>query len=255
MRNRAGMARFWLILTFVVLVVGPAAADPGDRTLTFDGRERTYHVYAPDSLKPLPLLVLLHGSGGNGLFMLAQWKDLAAREGILLLAPDSRHTDVGWELRSDGPDFIRATIDAVAASHPIDVRRMYLFGQSGGAVYALTLSLLESEYFAAAAFHAGGWRQPAEYHVLDYARRKIPIGIWVGDKDEYFSLGSVENTQRLLIHSGFPAQLTVLRGRHHSILDVPADFNASVWAFVKAQSLPGDPTFARYRLGATAPAP
>ncbi len=81
--------------------------------------------------------------------------------------------------------------------------------------------MLESEYFAAAAFHAGGWRRAAEYRAAAYDTRKIPISMWVGDRDEYFSLPSVRTTQRVLVEAGFPAELNILDGRRHSYLTCP----------------------------------
>jgi|ERR1043166_77864 poly(3-hydroxybutyrate) depolymerase len=232
-------------------------ADPGlggkalsREHLSFAGAERTYYVYAPDTQNgPPPVIVLLHGTGGNGLFMLERWRHVAAREKLTLLAPDSLHSNSGWVLRDDGPDFIRAVVLAAAAKVPMDPRRIYLFGQSGGAAYALTLGMLESEYFAAVAFHAGGWRRAAEYKFVEFAKRKIPVSMWVGDEDTYFPLPSVRNTERVLVSNGFPAELHILKGRTHSYRDVNADFNDSVWDFLRGQSLTGLPVYTPYRVG------
>jgi poly(3-hydroxybutyrate) depolymerase len=233
----------------LILVLLPAPASAGEIVragLTYGGHERTYYLDAPAGQAPAPLLVLLHGSGGNGQFMAGLWKDLAEREGVVLLAPDSLDTGKGWDLRDDGPDYIHALVTAVAVDHPIDFRRLYVFGQSGGAVYSLTLGMLESEYFAAIAFHGGGWRQPAEYRVAAYATRKIPISIHVGDRDEYFSLKSVRHTAAVLQDAGFPVEIDILDGRKHSILDVPPGFNDKVWAFLKSHALDGPARYAEY---------
>jgi poly(3-hydroxybutyrate) depolymerase len=241
-----------LALAFLMAWAASAhAAVATQQSLSFEGRDRTYYLYAPDGVEqPLPIVVLLHGSGGNGLFMLQRWQEIAARERIALLAPDSLHTEIGWDLHNDGPDYIHAAIQAVAAAHPVDFHRLYLFGQSGGAVYALNLAMLESEYFAAAAYHAGGWRKPAEYKFADYAKRKIPIAAYVGDKDEYFSVDSVQATERVLTQRGFPAELHLLSGRVHSYLDVPPDFHDAVWNFLKANALTDLPKYTPYRFGA-----
>ena len=238
-----------LLLCFCLYSASTAAADAvSTETTDYRGNTRTYYLDIPETAKPpSPLVVLLHGSGGNGEFMLEQWKDVAAREGVVLLAPNSLHADVGWDLDADGPDYIHQLIGIVAAKHPIDFRRIYVFGQSGGAVYALTLAMLESQFFAAVAFHAGGWRRPAEYKAMDYAKRKIPITMYLGDRDEYFSLSSVEHTERALTDAGFPVALNVLPGRHHSYLDVPAEFNQTVWNALKGSALTDEPNYTVYR--------
>jgi len=241
-----------LVLAFLVVLTVPVSAAEAitEQSLTFAGQDRTYYLDVPEGASgPLPMVVLLHGSGGNGQFMIQRWQEIAAREHIVLLAPDSLHTDIGWDLHNDGPDYIHAAIQAVAAAHPIDFHRLYLFGQSGGAVYALNLAMLESEYFAAAAYHAGGWRKPAEYKFADYAKRKIPVAAFVGDKDEYFSVESVQTTERILKQGGFPAELHLLPGRVHSYMDVPADFHDTVWNFLKANALIDLPKYAPYRFG------
>ena len=239
------------ILTLILLFASciPAAADGFWKgTVSFDGRERSFYLDIPSSAEgPAPLIVLLHGSGGEGLFMIQRWKEEARREGIVLVAPNSLRPEKGWTLRDDGPDFIRETVMAAAGRHAIDFRRLYVFGQSGGAVYALTLAMLESRYFAAVAFHAGGWRAQAEQRVMQYAERRIPIALYVGDQDEYFPLASVKNTERVLKSAGFPAALTLLAGRRHSYLDVPEDFHDTVWSFLKANALSGLPVFVPYR--------
>ncbi len=239
-----------LVLALVVLASAPtAAAVPARLNLPFEGHDRTYYLFVPDGGDgALPMVVLLHGSGGNGLFMIQRWQDIATREHFVLLAPDSLHQDVGWELANDSPDYIRAAVQAAAAAHPIDFHRLYVFGQSGGAVYALNLAMLESEYFAAAAFHAGGWRKPAEYRYSDYAERKIPVSMFVGDRDEYFSVDSEQMTLRVLTQRGIPAELHLRPGRVHSYLDVPADFHDPVWSFLKGNALSEPPKFRHRRI-------
>src|SRR5262249_29981885 len=153
-----------------------------------------------------------------------------------LAGPDAREREA-WQLRADSPQFMRALIDTVAARHPIDRQRVYLFGSSGGAVYALTLSMIESQVFAATAVHAGAWRQPNEFRALSYERRKVPIGIFVGDKDEYFPLFTVRKTQSALEQAGHPVSVTVIAGHTHAYAQVAAEVNRSAWEFMKGYRL------------------
>ena len=67
---------------------------------------------------------------------------------------------------------------------------MYLFGRFAGAGQALRLSLLESEYFAPAAVHAGALGEGAGQYT-ERAQRKIPIAIFVGTSGQLFPLPMV----------------------------------------------------------------
>jgi poly(3-hydroxybutyrate) depolymerase len=203
----------------------------------FAGIKRSYSLLVPTSAAaPAPLIVLLHGSYGNAAAIVGWWTSLAEQEGIVLVAPDAREREA-WQLRADGPQFIRAVIDEVAAKQPIDRGRIYLFGSSGGAVYSLTLSMIESQLFAAIAVHAGAWRAPNEFRAVPYAKRKIPIAIFIGDRDEYFPMFAVRKTQSALEKAGHPVKVTVIPGHRHPYADVAPEVNRNAWQFMKANRL------------------
>jgi poly(3-hydroxybutyrate) depolymerase len=205
----------------------------------FAGIKRSYSLFVPTSATaaaPAPLIVLLHGSYSNAAAIVSWWTSIAEQEGIVLVAPDAREREA-WQLRADGPQFIRALIDEAAAKQPIDRGRIYLFGSSGGAVYSLTLSMIESQLFAATAVHAGAWRAPKEFRAVPYAKRKIPIAIFIGDKDEYFPLFAVRKTQSALEKAGHPVKLTVMPGHRHAYADVALEVNRNAWQFMKANRL------------------
>ena len=130
--------------------------------------------------------------------------------------------------------------------HAIDTRRIYLFGQSGGAVYALTLSVLESEFFAATAIHAGSWRERKEFETLRFAKRKIPIEIFIGSRDPYFTVKSVQETVAALQKAGHPARFTIIPRHDHDYADVALKINPVAWEFVQGVSLPANAKFQEY---------
>jgi polyhydroxybutyrate depolymerase len=204
----------------------------------FAGIKRSYTLFAPTTTtaSPAPLIVLLHGSYGSAAALVRWWTALAEQEGIVLVAPDARER-AAWQLRADGPQFIRAVIEEAAAKHSIDRARIYLFGNSGGAVYSLTLSMIESQLFAATAIHAGAWRARNEFRAVPYAKRKIPIAIFIGDKDEYFPLFTVRKTQSELEKAGHPVSVTVIPGHSHPYPDVALAVNRDAWQFMKANRL------------------
>ncbi len=229
-------------------LVPAAAADIAKQTLTISGRDRTYCLYVPDSAKgaDAPVLLLLHGSGGNGLGIASLWKDKADREGIVLVAPDAWRNDA-WRPKDDTPHVLGTMINDAATHTGIDFRRLYLFGQSGGAVYALLLSMIESRAFAATAIHAGSWRNPSDFKMITLATRRMPLKIIIGDQDEYFSLASVHQTADALKKAGFPIDVEIVPGQHHGFNGETAPGTTdSAWAFLKDKALDGPPVFTDY---------
>jgi polyhydroxybutyrate depolymerase len=235
-----GAAAF-LILTGVSMPAAEAAGTVDERVRS-NGRERTYTLHVPASAAETPaaVVVLLHGSGGRGREMVRHWRPLAEAEGIVLVAPSSLEEDA-WQLQADGPQLFHDILEDVAARHAIDRRRVYLFGHSGGALYALTLGLMQSEYFAAIAAHGGVWRDPASFAAVGLATRKIPVALFIGDVDEFFSLRSARDTQRALREAGHPTTLTVLRRHGHAYARVAAQVNEAAWRSFGAAALPSEP--------------
>ena len=172
-------------------------------------------------------------------------KDLAVKDGIILVAPDSSDSSQ-WNQTADGPDFIHALVEAAKSKYPIDPRRVYLFGHSAGAVYALYLSVIQSEYFAATAIHAGALLTN-DLKIIDIATRKIPIAIWVGTNDPYFALILVRATRDAFDSRGFPVQLTEMPGHDHNYYAVAAKINPTIWEFLEANTLKSGPLYREYR--------
>lgn len=212
------------------------------QTIVFRGRRRSFYLFIPDRLKkdtPAPLVILFHGSGHNGASLAEPWRGLASREELVLLAPDSADS-VEWSPEKDPPELIRDIVDGVERQVLIDPRRVYLFGHSAGAVYALYLSLFRSNYFAAVAVHAGALMGNDE-KVIQSASRKIPIAIWIGSRDQYFSPNVVRTTRDELQRQGFPVQVTEMPGYDHNYYGHSAQVNDAAWGFLKDQSLPSPP--------------
>lgn len=235
------------LLTLLALPAAGCATDTIERaTIELDGSERVYHLFAPQrATQPTPLLVLLHGSFQKGNELLEAWTSLAADQGIVLVAPDALDWR-WWRIRYDGPGFIHAVVEAVADRYSVDRQRIYLFGISGGAVHALTIAMLESEYFAATAVFAGSWRDKKSYLALDAARRKIPVAIHIGDRDQFFSLDSVRRTEAALRKAGHPVTVNIIRRQDHSYADVASRVNREAWEFLSTVVLDVEPRYVIY---------
>jgi poly(3-hydroxybutyrate) depolymerase len=241
----------WIL--FVTLITGFAASASSSKItkekFDFVSKQRTYYLYVPGTIKtatPAPLIVLLHGSNRNGLSLVEKWKELADKEGIILAGPDATDS-ARWSLDNDGTEFLHELVSLLKATHQIDSRRVYLFGHSAGAIMAILISMLESEYFAATAIHAG-LLDPGDYRLIDYAQRKIPLAIFVGDRDAFFPFNQVAATRDVLKAKGFPVELTKIANHDHWYYDLAPKINQSAWDFLKAHALTGEPRYQPYQL-------
>ncbi len=239
--------RFSLAAVLLLTVVASAAAkdDITKELITSNGKARAYYLYVPSTVKAsAPLIVTLHGSNRTGVTLVEKWKDYAKKENIILAGPDATNLR-GWGSPQDGPDFLRDLVEELKAKYPINPRRVYLFGHSAGASFALHMSLMESQYFAAAAIHAGALGGN-DLSLIDLAKRKIPISIQVGDSDEYFPLKIVRATSDALKQAGFTIDMIEIANHDHWYYDKAAKFNQTAWEFLKKYELDSDPKYQKY---------
>ena len=116
-----------------------------------------------------------------------------------------------------------------------------------GRYTALAIAMLQSEYFAGVAGHAG--TLPAAYLAfIDRAPRKIPIAIWVGTNDALFPLAAVRATRDALNGRGFSSELTEIKGHTHWYYARAPEINKEAWAFLQKARLEADPKFQRYQM-------
>jgi poly(3-hydroxybutyrate) depolymerase len=237
-------------ILIVFLLAGVTASAKDDITkelITSNGKTRAYYLYVPSTVKPgspVPLIVMLHGSGRVGMSLVEKWKDLAKKENFIIAGPDSSNSQ-GWGMPQDGPDFLRDLVEELKRKYPINSRRVYLFGHSAGAIFALETSLMESEYFAATAIHAGALA-PDDRELIQMAKRKIPMFIQVGDSDQSFPLKAVRATRDLLNQNGFAVELTEIPKHDHWYYDLAPKINLAAWEFLKKYELNQDPVYRKF---------
>ena len=238
-----------MTLLAICLTVSVLGAGPKVTVEQFESAgKRSYIQYVPERAagSEAPLLILLHGSGRDGRSLVEPWKDLADREGIVLAGLNATIRDE-WELRVDGPQVLKDLVDAVHGRSRVDQKRIYLFGHSAGAIHALMLGLLESEYFAAVAVHAGALPEET-WSFTGMAERKIPMAMWVGTADRFFPVKVVKATQSALEAQGFTVPLRVINGHTHDYYGRSRDLNQDAWKFLLQHRLDHDPKFKDYAI-------
>lgn len=148
------ISRLLAVASLAVAVSVPAPALAQQRALEHAGRTRTYVVRAPRGVTresaPLPLVVVLHGGGGNAANAesMTGFTRLVERERIIVVYPNGsgrfKTKLLTWNAghccgdamkeRRDDVGFLGAMLDAVMAAYPVDPRRIYFTGMSNGAM-------------------------------------------------------------------------------------------------------------------------
>lgn len=140
------------------------------QTLMHGGIERSYLVRAPGGAtnrsEPLPLVLVLHGGGGNATNAEAMtgFTEKARREGLIVAYPEGTSRGLrlltwnaghccGYAMqnRVDDVGFIGALIDRLIRDHPVDPRRIYVTGLSNGGMMTHRIGIELSGRIAAIA--------------------------------------------------------------------------------------------------------
>jgi len=113
------------------------------------------YVYRPVSLPDrAPLLVLLHGAGGQASLVLDRYKPNADRRGAIVVALES--TDVTWHIRplangyadfGSDPERLDVALTQLFSKANVDPNKIALLGFSDGASFALSLGLINPQLF------------------------------------------------------------------------------------------------------------
>lgn len=203
-----------------------------ERTLTHGGRTRTYLVHDFGTGAPAPVVIVLHGGGGNAAnaVRMTGFNRVAARDGVIAVYPDGtagrdRGRLLTWNAGHccaaamnnavDDVGFIGALIDALVASGRADRARVFVTGMSNGGMMAHRLGRELSRKIAAIAPVVG-----AVFGDEPPPQSPMPAFIVVGAVDKTVPPG------------GGPLQLRALLGRRAAAdRDVaPALAQATYWA-------------------------
>lgn len=177
---------------------------PGDYrgSMEFGGRTRTYTFHVPPAAlcqTLTPLVFFFHGGGGNGTQAANsyQMNPIADREGFFTVYPDGTSQIPGLNLLTwnsghccgsalennvDDVGFVRALVDRLRTTYPVDPARIYATGFSNGAMMTHRLAAELSSTFAAVAPVAGSIGGIS--YSIPQPSRPVPILIMHGKLDQ-----------------------------------------------------------------------
>jgi phospholipase/carboxylesterase len=113
--------------------------------------------------RPAPLVVLLHGAGGDARTTLDLLRRLADTTGIILLAPTSREYTWDVIVGGYGPDVeaIDRVLEETFSRYAVDLTRLAVGGFSDGASYALSLGINNGDLFTDVLAFSPGFMAPS----------------------------------------------------------------------------------------------
>jgi len=220
------------------------------------GREMPYHLYVPSNYDPkvgAPLVVALHGYGGNHDYFFAVVKDelkaLCDRYGYIFVAPMG-YSVSGWygapmsvpggpppasgnpparplpapqtgtpeeqlrERRLSEQDVLNV-VDLVKREYRIDAHRVYLMGHSMGGFGAWYLGAQHADLWAAIAPMSG----TTPSHEIDVKTlAKMPVLVAVGGEEIPTVAASKARVEQLKAAGGITAYVEIEKGTHMSMI-------------------------------------
>lgn len=129
------------------------------------GLTRKPALFAPGGIQAgqaMPLVVLLHGAGGDAAGILPAMHAEAEQQKFLLLAPQSAGRTWDIILGSYGPDVevLDRALAAVFGAYAVDRDRIAIAGFSDGASYALSVGLMNGGLFSDILAFSPGFAAP-----------------------------------------------------------------------------------------------
>ncbi len=209
------ISRYFIrVLAFVLLVlmmcmcspVIPQDTQTQEDSFEFEGLLRTYTLFTPssyDGTMALPLVIALHGRGGDNQSMinLTNLSQLAEQEGFIVVYPngikkswaDGRGTTPAEEAGVDDVGFIAILIDRLLGNYNIIPQQIYVTGFSNGGHMAHRLACDISEKIAAVA--PVGANLPENVAASCEPKRPVPVLQISGTKDTFvpYAGGDVGN--------------------------------------------------------------
>lgn len=168
-------------------------------------------VYVPESLdltKPVPVVVALHGAGGDeNMFMdaygLGKVKREADRKGFIVVSPATFY----MLTRSEN---LSALIEEISACYPIDPKRVYVLGHSMGGGATAKLASEKSDLITAASCIAG---------FRGFSGKTVcPTLILSAELDAIVPKDAIEQGAKQAINDGLPVEYHAVPSYGHTMV-------------------------------------
>ena len=203
---------------------------------TFDGKLVPYRVYVPsnyDASKKYPLVVLLHGAGGDETNFIESygglWPKLAEQHGYILASVSGRGPVTGYSKESGGEQDVLDVTNLVKSRYNIDAARVYLGGHSMGGAGTWRVGLTYAERFAGLIPIAGSSAAVTTgYEAVLKAGKPMPVMMVCGDKDALVAVAGCRTAAEKAKAMSAPLKYAEYAGADHlsvAVVSVPDIFD------------------------------
>ena len=182
-------------LTLTALASTAAEAGEDLRTMTRDGVERRFLVTDPSEAPgPKPLVIVLHGGGGNtDVMRRVGFEPIARTENFLVVYPqgqgngwrDGRGGSVISERSGEVDDvgFLTAIMDTLVAEGRADPKRIYVLGASNGGMMSLRMACERADRLAGIVAIIA--LLPEDMEAACKPTEPVPMMLMVGTEDRF----------------------------------------------------------------------
>ena len=201
-------------LTFLIILfcftVHARAAETVRYTMKYKGEVRTYWLYVPEGASPAtPLVLVLHGYGGNAEGYCPAMLEVAEREGFAVCYPQGEKDakgKTGWNvgydvqqgLERDDVGFVKALVKHLRKKHRIGKDNVFMSGMSNGGEMTYFMAYKYPDLFRAYATLAGltmqwaykEWKAKKPVPLMEVHGTADKTSMWEGDPEDTGGWGS-----------------------------------------------------------------
>jgi poly(3-hydroxybutyrate) depolymerase len=213
----------------------------------FDGKLVPYEIYVPanySASKKYPLVVLLHGAGGDEKDFIElyqkQWPKFAEERGYLLASVNGRGPTSGYSKESGGEQDMLDVLDMMKSRYSVDASHVFLGGHSMGGAGTWRLGMQYADKFAGLIPIAG--TSAALVPGLDAAIQKgvrTPVLIVCGVKDALVTVDGCRSVAKKADEIHAPVQYKEYADGDHltvAVMSIPDIFK---WLDEQLKAKPG----------------
>jgi predicted esterase len=166
-----------------------------------NGRDYSYALYYPETAPktgPLPVVIVLHGMGGNSDVTAAKWAERLNRE-FIVIAP-SYPMGAWWARPAE--EMVLALMDQIRSQYNVDDNRVFLAGLSNGAIGVYTIGMFYPDRFAGLIPIAGSITPRFMNFLINL--KNTPIYMIQGAHDPIFPIQLSRRVNQILSDMRYP---------------------------------------------------